>query len=195
MLEGLPNRHYSGRFGAIVEEGGVRAKPSWVCSAPLGVELSRWRQGRRRSLPEGGRSVAVPGFGCHESRPENVCLIAPEDTSEGSSSGSRGTHRPRYHSSNHMRSIIVSMIAVSIALMLSAQSDKGLTATDEHNGWQRYELHKTRDPVRYDNCTRGSRPMPKEQITRHWGSSPPRAGEQLQQQRAKGRGARKGNRS
>ena len=48
------------RFGAIVEEGVVRAKPPWVCSAPLAVVLSRWRHGRHRSPPEGGRSVAAP---------------------------------------------------------------------------------------------------------------------------------------
>ena len=37
-----------------------------------------------------------------------------------------------------------------------------------HDGknWERYELHKSIGPVRYDNCSMNSRPSPKEQIVR-----------------------------
>ena len=32
--------------------------------------------------------------------------------------------------------------------------------------WKRYELHKSSGPVRHDNCSKNSRPLPKEQIVR-----------------------------
>ena len=32
--------------------------------------------------------------------------------------------------------------------------------------WERYELHKSIGPARYDNCSMNNRPSPKEQIVR-----------------------------